>query len=128
MTFSVVNSCLTIAINRCKMAGVNICSISGKAAFFGRVPYGCTRVTVWAVDGDMALVHALTAWHTCAALRLAQCRCDTGWDGPAWRVVPVEALSHFSDGWGSISRERAADVARALGSGWSAPFRKRTSP
>jgi len=90
--------------------------ISGKAALLGRVPYGCTRVTVWAVDGDMALVHALTAWF------------DTGWDGPAWRVVPVEALSHFSDGWGSISPARAADVALALGTGWSAPFRKRTSP
>jgi len=82
--------------------------MAGQAALVGCAPYHCTWVTVWAVDGDHALVRAETAWH------------DTGWEGNAWRVVPVAALHHFSPGW---FRFDAAAVQRALGQGWSRPFR-----
>jgi hypothetical protein len=82
--------------------------LPGLTALVGRVPYRCTRVAIWAVDSGMALVHAQTAWH------------DTGWDGPAWRVVPVEALHHFAPGWAPFETD---EVRQALGSGWGRVFR-----
>ena len=105
-----VNIC-SISGEDCEVSQCRRCRLPGLTALLGPAPCRCTRVTIYAVDDDMALVHAQTAWH------------DTGWRGPACRVVPVSALHDFAEGWGTRSHEEAVEAARALLPGWGRLFR-----